>query len=91
MMDIVKGSVVKSKAGHDKDCFSVVVELNGNEVYICDGKYHKLENPKKKNIKHICATRNVIELPQTNKQIRKILNGFSTIDQEVSYVKTGRT
>lgn len=79
-MDIVKGSVVKSKAGHDKDSFLVVVNFDEKWYYICDGKHHKLENPKRKNPKHLSVTENVIDLPQTNKQIRKILNKFSTID-----------
>lgn len=79
-MDIVKGSIVKSKAGHDKDKFSVVVSLENSYAYVCDGKHHKTENPKKKNLKHITATKTVIELPQTNKQLRKLLNSFSTVD-----------
>ena len=79
-MDLVRGRVVKSKAGHDKDSFSVVVDISEGVVFICDGKHHKLENPKRKNPKHLVATENVVELPQTNKQIRKILNSFSTVD-----------
>ena len=79
-MDIVKGSVVKSKAGHDKDTFSVVVDIIDEVVLICDGKHHKLDNPKKKNPIHLCVTKKVVELPQTNKQIRKMLDAFTDID-----------
>lgn len=79
-MDVVKGRVVKSKAGHDKDYLLVVVDFNNRQALVCDGKHHKLENPKKKNLKHLCVTEMFIELPQTNKQIRKILNSFSTVD-----------
>ena len=71
---------MKSKAGHDKDTFAIVVEVNSKEVLVCDGKHHKLENPKKKNQKHIVATTKVVELPQTDKQIRRILNAFTDID-----------
>lgn len=76
-MDIVKGRVVKSKAGHDKDTFAVVVEVKAQEILICDGKHHKLENPKRKNPKHIVATEKMIDLPTTDKQIRRILNAFT--------------
>lgn len=79
-MDIVKGRVVKSKAGHDKDTFAVVIEVNAQEIFICDGKHHKLENPKRKNPKHIVATEKMIDLPTTDKQIRRILNAFTDID-----------
>lgn len=71
---------MKSKAGHDKDTFAVVVEVNAQEILICDGKHHKLENPKRKNPKHIVATNKVIDLPTTDKQIRRILNAFTDID-----------
>ena len=79
-MDIVKGRVVKSKAGHDKDTFAVVVDINTEEILICDGKHHKIENPKRKNPKHVVATNKVVELPQTDKQIRRILNALTDID-----------
>lgn len=90
-MDIVKGSIVKSKAGRDKDEFLVVVSVDNSYAYVCDGKHHKTESPKKKNLKHIAPTQTVIEMPQTNKQLRKLLNSFSTVDWEDSYVKAGCT
>ena len=71
---------MKSKAGHDKDTFAVVVDVTPKEILICDGKHHKLENPKGKNPKHIVATKKVVELPQTDKQIRRILNALTDID-----------
>lgn len=79
-MDIVRGSVVKSKAGRDKDRFLVVVDVLEQKVFVCDGKHHKTEKPKLKNIKHLSATKTVVELPKTNKQLRKLLNNFSIAD-----------
>ena len=79
-MDFVKGRVVKSKAGHDKDKLSVVVDIFGTQVLICDGKHHKSSNPKRKNPKHLIATEKIVELPQTDKQIRRILNALTDID-----------
>lgn len=79
-MDIVRGSIVKSKAGHNKDSFFVVFRVEGAYAFICDGKHRKIDNPKKKNLKHLALTKSVVELPQTNKQLRKLLSNFSNVD-----------
>jgi len=46
-------SFCKSKAGHDKDMIYIIIKEEGEYVYVVDGKYKKLESPKKKNKKHI--------------------------------------
>ncbi len=78
-MNIVMGLVVRSKAGRDKDIFCVVIKVDGDYVYLSDGKYRKLENPKKKNIKHISLTAKTIPASslKTNKQIRKALHSYN--------------
>lgn len=79
-MDIQIGSVVKAKAGRDKDKFFVVVNILGNGyVLICDGKTHKLENPKKKNIKHLQLTKTVIEIAN-DRSVKQELKVFQTED-----------
>ncbi len=72
---MVKGQIVCSKAGSDKNGFSVITEVGEETVYICDGKRHKLQNPKKKNIKHIAPTEEVLstECISTDKALRKAL------------------
>lgn len=76
-MNVLQGSVVKSLAGHDKDFYFVAVKIEGNNVYIADGKERKLESPKKKNIKHLHVTQKSIDLSEiTNKKLRKLLNEF---------------
>lgn len=76
-MSIVKGSIVKAKAGRDKDGFFVVLGLDGQFAFIADGKRRRLEHPKNKKLKHLEATNTVIEGSiETNPQIRKILNDF---------------
>ena len=47
------GQFVTSKAGHDKGTLYVVMAVEGDFVYLCDGKLKKPENPKRKRLKHI--------------------------------------
>lgn len=49
---------MKSIAGRDKGNFFVVVQIDDDEkyVYLVDGSIRKVENPKKKKIKHIELT-----------------------------------
>ena len=79
-MDFVRGSIVISKAGHDKGRIMVVDKVSDRFAYVCDGKERPTEKPKLKNLKHLCLTSKVIEMPQTNKQLKKMLNSFSKID-----------
>ncbi len=76
-MSIVKGSIVKAKAGRDKDGFFVVLGINGRFALIADGKRRKIEHPKSKKLTHLEETDSVIGgSVQTNPQIRKILSDF---------------
>ena len=52
MTHLIKGSFCKSNAGRDKDSIYIIVD-NQNGIWVSDGKYKKLENPKRKNPKHI--------------------------------------
>ena len=47
------GQLVTSKAGHDKGTMYVVVAVDGEYVYVSDGKLKLPEKPKKKRIRHI--------------------------------------
>ena len=54
MMDIHLGLVVTSVAGRDKGrLFAVVGVVDENYVLIADGKLRRLEEPKRKKVKHI--------------------------------------
>ena len=48
-----EGLFAISKAGHDKGSIYVVVREEENYFFVADGKNKLLENPKKKNKKHI--------------------------------------
>lgn len=79
-MDI--GRIVKSKAGKDKEQFYIVTDIKGDRVYVSDGKLRKLNNPKPKNPKHLAVTSTVVELPQTDKQLRNLLKAFGSNTKE---------
>lgn len=50
------GDLVLSVAGHDRNRYYIVMSVDGDYCYICDGKKHKCDKPKKKKIKHVIST-----------------------------------
>lgn len=52
MADINKGCFCKSIAGHDKDYYYIIVDVE-NGILVANGKLKKLSNPKRKNPKHL--------------------------------------
>lgn len=70
---ICKGRIVKSKAGHDREEFFVVIATLGEFAMIADGKHRKLQNPKKKNKKHLAPTKELVDEITTDKQLRAVL------------------
>lgn len=78
-MEIRKGTVVLSAAGHDKGgVFAVIGFTDGETALIADGKIRKLEKPKKKKLKHLepLGTLERIDLAMTNRQLKKALRAF---------------
>ena len=71
------GTIVKAKAGRDKEGFFVVVKADERFVFIADGKRRKVETPKKKNPLHLAPTNTVLSHSMdTNRNIRKALKDF---------------
>lgn len=58
-MEIGIGSIVYSKAGRDKGGCFVVVRLENEFAYLCDGDIRKFDKPKKKKIKHLSVTNEI--------------------------------
>lgn len=85
-MEVKRGLVVRSVAGHDKGGFFTVLEVQKDFAFLCDGKRRPLEHPKKKKIKHLALT--VTELSdssmKTNREIRKALHPFQYGDAKES-------
>ncbi|NMB27270.1 MAG: hypothetical protein GX987_04385 [Tissierellia bacterium] len=85
--DITVGQVVKSRAGRDKgNIFLVWSILDETHVLIVDGDIRKLDNPKKKKVKHLTVYNTVLEeleykqknnIKINNAYIRKLLEPFS--------------
>ena len=73
------GRVVRSKQGHDKGrWFAVVGTVDEKYVLIADGRTRKLENPKKKQSKHLRA------VPVTLTEIAGILaEGKAVLDSDL--------
>lgn len=46
-MEIRRGQVMRSLAGHDKGDFQTVLKVEGVFAYMADGKRRTLENPTK--------------------------------------------
>lgn len=75
-MEIQSGSLVYSIQGRDKGSLFLVLKKEGDFVYLADGDQRKLENPKKKKIKHINKTNTLVEIDFeniSNSEIRKML------------------
>lgn len=77
-----KGQLVKSRAGRDQDSNYLVYDWDNQFVYVVDGEYKRLKNPKKKNIRHLWYSNKVDEVINnkfendekiTNKDIREAL------------------
>ena len=60
-MELKIGSAVISLAGRDKDRYLVVLKLEGDYAYLADGILRRIENPKKKKLKHLAITKTVFE------------------------------
>lgn len=76
-MSIVRGSIVRAKAGREKDGFFVVLSVESGYAYIADGRTRKIEKPKKKKLIHLSPANKVYEGSfETNPQIKRILNDF---------------
>lgn len=81
------GQVVKSMAGRDKGRVFLVYEVvDDKNVLIVDGDLRKLDNPKKKRLKHLSIYNTVIpelkykkdnNLSINNAYIRKLLEPFN--------------
>jgi ribosomal protein L14E/L6E/L27E len=76
---IVRGQIVRSKAGKDKESFLVVADVCEKGVFVCDGKDRPLERPKLKNLRHIAPTNSFLTEEQlsTNRSVRHGLRDFN--------------
>ena len=67
-----EGQIVRSKAGHDRGTFYVILSWTERDVFVADGIKHTLEQPKRKNRKHVWYSRKV-SLLTDNEKIKGVL------------------
>lgn len=80
------GMLAFSKAGHDKQAVYMITGEEAEYVYVCDGKRRPIENPKRKNKKHIQLVKKGFDtsvgerikggLPVQNEEIKKVIKDF---------------
>ncbi|MGF7058304.1 KOW domain-containing RNA-binding protein [Brassicibacter mesophilus] len=85
--DVDIGQVVRSKAGRDKGKVFIVIDvIDDLYVLVVDGDFRRLDNPKKKKIRHLIVYKSIIEEIQNrvkngekinNAYIRKALEPFN--------------
>ena len=75
-MNLQVGSVVRADRGRDKGKYFCVVGLDGGFCFLRDGKSRRLEEPKRKNIRHITITPYKLQsdVLKVNRHLKKALD-----------------
>lgn len=81
-MELRKGMLAISKAGHDKDRWYVVLSREGNQVFLVNGENRTMDRPKMKKRMHLQPVNTVPGILQekldknmqwTNEEIKRAL------------------
>lgn len=80
-MNFVAGSVVRSKAGHDKGSFYAVLSVDEDMALIADGYDRPVSRPKRKKLIHLAFTRTVLS--------EQILNDDSKLSEALAPFNEG--
>jgi len=80
----IRGTVVKSLAGHDKGKWYIIVSCDDRFAFIADGKSRTINNPKRKNYIHLAQTKTVLSENEMNsdESIRAFLKRFDSKPSE---------
>ena len=78
IVEIKRGTVVRSNAGHDKGLFLAVLESDGRFALTADGKTRTIISPKRKNLIHLSPTAAVLteQEMESDSSLRKALRRF---------------
>ena len=78
-MQFVRGMIVRSKKGHDKGRFYVVLRQDGDCAALADAKSRTEACPKMKKLLHLAPTKTVLTEAQlhSDSEIQNILAKFS--------------
>ncbi len=77
-MEIKTGDIVRSKNGRDKNRYFYVISVDEANVFIADGIMRKIDEPKKKKIKHVSYA----ATPKTRIG-EKLVSGERVFDAEI--------
>lgn len=82
MTEMKRGMVVRSLAGHDKTQLFVIISVDGEYVYLADGKCKTMDHLKKKKKKHVQPTNYIDESISNserieNSTIRKLIKSIA--------------
>lgn len=80
MKDLI-GRLVVSAAGHDRGALYVVLSQEAGFVFLSDGKYHPVNKPKKKSVKHI----RVYKVSVQEELYKRIINKEELFNHEIKY------
>jgi len=58
MSNELKGHMVKSLRGHDKDKIYFIIDQDDKYLYLSDGNLKEINKPKKKKLKHVQIIKN---------------------------------
>jgi len=59
MVDFQVGQIVFSKRGRDKGAAFIILSVEGEYIYLADGKTRQKDKPKKKKLKHVQPTNTI--------------------------------
>lgn len=79
--DTLVGKFATSKAGHDRSHLYVIVAVEGDFVFLCDGRLKTVEKPKKKRRKHIQP----IQQGVGEELLGKLCSGDRLFDEEIKF------
>lgn len=77
-MELKKGMLARSKAGHDKDQLYVVLSIEENNAWLVNGTTKPVDGAKKKKLKHLQP---IGRIPENLKE--KLQAGSSWTNEEV--------
>ena len=77
-MNISKSDIIVSLAGRDKGQYFFVLKVEGDYALLVNGKSRKIENPKRKKLKHLRFAARI-----DSKVAEKLRNGDKVLNSEL--------
>ena len=80
-MILEPGMLAKSKAGRDKGCIYVIIDVNAEYIYLADGASRTVRRTKRKNQKHLqVIKKGYCPSAADDEAIRNVINRYSRLD-----------